>query len=421
MRDPIVGIRPTHLGFTERPAWGAEGSMIYEFSDQPFTIRAIVRSNYLPREGVHFPEDWRRRLAETEPRDTDLIRTRRSAREAADRTRTFFYSVSAMASSAPDAMEVVDAATKTADVAPVLEQVALPAVPEIPPATEFVKRWDHRLSEIEKNKELHGRWEDVVTLSKDIDSTQKSLPHGWMTWAAAGIEGVQKRIIAEKKILVDVPLAYQQRKLERKEIDAETYIATSAALSLDHIPDVKLDGYGPAHCRVMCQPVRAAAFDDLENQKQVEAARKQFQEEKQKRMDQEKDAGELKRKFADLEKMVEGLKQREEKFKDVTTESVAASLAKTPTPASAAPPSAATISEQSVSAAADERHRKGTMGTMAFMKGWMQKTFEEKGTIRNPLDVTKPGSDMKMRAVRVKGDPSGMPRLEIGPEWTMDE
>lgn len=194
--DLITGdvekIAVTHVGLTKSPAWKEEGSMVNEFSDQPFTLRQTIRDKYLSRPGAHFPEDWRRRLAETESADRKLIAERRAARQKEEERRTFFYSISAMADAKTDPAPPADPM--------VVDPPAKPAAPPPEtPITDYIKRWTDEFSNISSDPNLQARWERVVTLWQTMKDTSKG-SHSPFDWYSAGLGDLQKRVEAEKKV-----------------------------------------------------------------------------------------------------------------------------------------------------------------------------------------------------------------------------
>jgi hypothetical protein len=354
----VVNLTVRHVGFTKTPAWGKEGTMVHEFSDQPYTIRQVIRDKYLPVEGAHFPSDTRRRLAESEASDRKLIADSRAARLAQER-RTLSYSTFAMASAsdakpetppAVDAMKIdPPATTTTATAAAANPATGLP--PSITQSTaagtgggkesirqidEYIRQWNSEMTTALAVPNIQERWERMYMIKKNIGDTMAATPYGTMAWFDAGVNKPLERIKQEGKVLVDQPLAYADRQWKAGKLDDKGFMAVKAGLTLPSIPSgAAEDLMTLAQCRLICAPVRAAAHDELESQKDVELERQRLADERAARMNVEKERDVHKRKLDDMEKQIELLKAQADSFKSF--KEAASTLAQTPVPKTEAP------------------------------------------------------------------------------------
>ena len=371
----VVNQRVTHVGLTSSPAWAKEGSMVHEFSDQPFMMRQVIRDKYLTRPGAHFSEDTRRRLAETEAADRLEIETRRAARTGApSRLHSHFATMAAVVPATPPTpLEPATPATPAPPVDPMVLVTPHPVAP--PPALvqqektprEVVDAWKAEKERISRIPEYHTRWEELTKFKDQIESTWSNQKLGAFALITAGADKVFSAVQDELRVLRDVPVKYIDEQLRTQAMSSDRYIATKAALLMETFPTGKSDDMLTAEqLRVICSPVRAAALGEAKSQKDVEMAREALAAEKARAETAEKRENDMKRKYADMEKEMEGYKKSAQAFKDVTPAKLVESLAKTPEPAAAGTAADAASSSAAVSAA--DLSGKGEWGVHQFVK-----------------------------------------------------
>jgi hypothetical protein len=428
----VVNLTVRHVGLTKRPAWGKEGTMVHEFSDQPYTIRQVIRDKYLPVEGAHFHSETLRRLAETEASDRKLIDDSRAERLTKER-RTLSYSTFAMASAASDAKAETAPAPPAVDAMKVDPPATEPATKAAAPAThataaglpqptkesirqmdDYMKQWGIDLSSALSVQNLQDRWEKTRAIKKTIGDTMQGTPYGTLAWIDAGVGKYLDRIKQEDAVLVDRPLDYANRQWKAGKMTDVNYRSVQAGLTLATLPSGSAEDIMTLpQCRLICAPVRAAADDELQSQKDVEVERERVKAEQLARMNVEKEYDSTKRKLADMEKQIEQLKAQSESFKAFTPEKAAASLAQTPVPKAEAPDDAVSKAAAISVQAAENRRLKGTWGTDDGIKEYLRDAWGMRGDSAHHMDVLKMPEGMRVRRV-----PGAVPHLEFGEDWT---
>ncbi len=295
------------------------------------------------------------------------------------------------------------------------DPASLPPVKEsIRQMEDHMRQWGMELTSALSVPNLQERWEKVMTIKKAIGDTMQASKHGSLLWFDAGVGKYLDRIKQEDKVLVEQPLAYANRMWKAGKMDDKGFMSVKAGLTMPSIPTGSPDDLmSLGQCRLICAPVRAAADDDLQSQKDVELERERVKAEQQARLNIEKDHASTKRKLEEMEKQIELLKAQSESFKAFTPEKAAASLAQTPVPKVVAQDDAVVRATAVSVQAAETKRLKGTWGTDEAVKEYLDDAWSRRGDRKHHSNVLDMGEGIKVRRV-----PGALPHLEFGEPWT---